>query len=53
VVQARVATPLKARVATTLRRCYCGAVVARNNDEKQRTMQRWQAALVLATTAGR
>ncbi len=32
-----------ARVAATLRCCCCGAVAARSNDEKQRTMQRWQA----------
>jgi hypothetical protein len=42
-----------ARVATMLRRCYCGAVTARSNDEKQRTMQRWQAAQVLAATANK
>ncbi len=42
-----------ARVAAVLWRCCCGAVAARSNDGKQRTMQRWQVALVLAATAGR
>jgi hypothetical protein len=45
--------PAMARVAATLRRCCYGAIAARRNDGKQRTMQQWQAALVLAATAGR
>jgi hypothetical protein len=47
----------RARIAAALLqqalRQHCGAVAARSNDEKQRTMQRWLAALVLAATAGR
>ncbi len=42
-----------AGVAATLRRCCCDAIVARNNDRKQCTMQRWQAALVFAVTTSR
>ncbi len=42
-----------ARVAAALQRCCCGAVAACSNDGKQRTMQRWLVALVLAATAGR
>jgi hypothetical protein len=38
-------------VVATLR--HCGAIAARSNDGKQRTMQRWPVPLVLATTAGR
>jgi len=42
-----------ARVVATLQRCCCDAVAARDNDGKQHTMQRWQVALVLATTTSR
>jgi len=54
-VAARVATMLLQ--LASLWHCFSSrrgnAVAARNNDGKQRTMQRWRGALVLAATTGR